>query len=191
MTRTSVVLALSLLLPPAAVLAHGGEDHGEKKPTVSVGEKAPSAGGAGDLFEVLVKYKPTPAGEATELKVFVADVKTNEPISGAEVELTFTGKGELRATPTSTDSPGIYLASVTFPADGELDAVVSVSRGEEADLITLGTVRAGVPPEAVAPHEHPGSGWWMTLAGVGVALVVGITFVLLRTRRRPREVPYA
>lgn len=194
MRRASVYLALSLLLIPATALAHGGEDHSEKRPAANVAERAPSASGMGDLFEALIKYTPAPAGKPTELKVFIADARTNEPVSGAEVELTFTGKGEFKATPTATSSAGIYVASVRFPSEGDFDAVASVSRGEEVDLIALGAVRAGIPPEAVPPHEHSVSPWWMALAGVGVLLVSSVTFVLIRSfraRRRRQEVSNA
>ena len=188
--RVAALLILSLLLAPASALAHGGEDHGEK-PAVNVGARAPSAGGVGDLFEVLIKYAPAPAGKPTELKVFVADAKTNEPVSGAEVEFTFTGKGEFKATPSATDSPGVYLASVTFPSEGDFDAVASVSHGEDVDLITLGAVHAGLQPEAIPSHAHSTSARLVVLAGTGLSLVAGITFVLirsLRSRRRAEEV---
>lgn len=192
MKRASRLAFLALLAAPAAALGHGGDDHGDKPAVTGGAERPPAAGGTGDLFEVVVKYAPAAPGKPTALRVFVADAATNEPVSGAEIELTFSASSEIKVIPKAADAPGVYLGSVVFASEGEVDAVASVSRGDDADLVTLGPVRSGLPPaSAIPPHDHPSVLRSHPILAAGAAAVAvgfgAIALVIRAARARSRR----
>jgi cobalt-zinc-cadmium efflux system membrane fusion protein len=189
----AVVLTLGLFLP-GLTWAHGGEDHGDAPPpTTATAEQGQAVGTTGETFEVLVKGPLAAPGAEVPFRVFVADTRTNAPIAGAAVELSFLGSSEVKSNATPTESPGIYAATVTLPAAGDWEVMASVNRGQEAEVLALGALKAGMAAEAPAePHAH-GFPWRSAvLAALGLALL-GVAAVwgsrrLTRSRRRSAEV---
>ncbi|MBI3893989.1 MAG: hypothetical protein HY303_20925 [Candidatus Wallbacteria bacterium] len=183
----AIVLLFWVALP-ALALAHGGEDHGDKPAPAASVARGPTAGVTGDLFEILVKYTPVVAGKPMELKVFVADPHTNEPVRDAQVELTLAGKTEVKAIAKPAPSPGFYTALVTLPGEGDYDTSASVTHGTDADFMALGAIHAGLPPAtAIPPHEHPAAGPGSDRIAAAVFLVVAILLGAARAARSSKR----
>lgn len=173
-----------LCLLASQVLAHGGEDHGEE-PRPAVGSAQGEAhvlGATGDVFEVVLEHPRHGEGGRTPLRVFVAEVDTNAPVSGAQVELTLTGPTLQKLTPRM-GSPGVYLAEAELPVGAEFAAAATVTRGEAMDVLALGTVHLE-PEESAAASGEPSPARW-PLAVVGGLGVLGlVAWGVARRRRR-------
>lgn len=195
MKRCKVALLLLASTLPGLAMAHGGDDHGAAKPAPTAMVNGVSAGAMGETFEVLVKAAESEPNEATALRVFVSDARTNAPLTGAEVELSFLGASEVKLPVTPSESAGLYTASATFPSEGSWEALATVRRGNATEVLSLGAWKV---EEAHVAHEeaaHEGSG---VKAGVLVLLAVGLAAAALwalrrtlRARREPKEVPNA
>jgi hypothetical protein len=189
----AAVLTLGLVLPGLS-WAHGGEDHGDAPPPPSAtAEQGQAAGTTGETFEVLVKGPLAAPGAELPFRVFVADTRTNAPIAGAAVELSFLGASEVKANAAPAGSPGIYAATVVLPAAGDWEVMASVSRGQEAEVLALGAIKAGMAAADPAEPRSHGFPWRSALlAALGLALLAvaavwgGRRFT--RSRRRSAEV---
>lgn len=194
MKQGKVALLLLASALPGLAAAHGGEDHGEKPaPTAQV--QGVSAGAMGDTFEVLVKAAESEPNEATALHVFISDARTNAPLKGAEVELSFLGASEVKLPATPSGSEGIYEASTTFPSEGQWEAMATVRRGSATEVLSLGPWKV---EEAHHEHEEAEHGRVGVRTGVFALLGLGVAGAALwtvrrmkKTRREPREVPDA
>lgn len=172
-----------LCLLAAPVLAHGGEVHAEAPPPSSgaVRGELHVLGATGEVFEVVLEHPEHGEGGSTPLRVFVADVDTNAPIAGAQVELTLTGPTLQKLAPRM-DSPGVYLAEAELPVGAEFAAVATVTRGEAVDVLALGVVHLE-PEVSAAAHEHHHEEWPLAVAGLVGVLALGAWAVARRTRR--------
>ncbi len=177
-----------LCLLGARVLAHGGEEHGDTpRPAVgAVQGETHVLGATGDVFEVVLEHPRHGEGGKTPLRVFVAEVDTNAPVSGAQVELTLTGPTSQKLMPRM-DSPGVYLTEAELPVGAELAAVTTVTRGEVVDVLALGTVHLEPEEESTASSGARSSSRW-PLAVVGSLGVLAIVAWGV-TRRRRRRAP--
>lgn len=196
MKRSKVALLLLASTLPGLAAAHGGDDHGEAKPAVTAMVNGVSAGAMGETFEVLVKAAESEPKEATALRVFLSDARTNAPLTGAQVELSFLGASEVKLPATPSESPGVYTASATFPSEGSWEAMATVRRGEATEVLSLGAWKVEEAHHAEhEEHENEGLG---AKAGVFALLGLGVLGAALwalrrtlRARREPREVPHA
>lgn len=193
MKRWKAALLVLAGAVPGLAGAHGGEDHGGARPAPAAMVQGLSAGAMGETFEVLVKAPESEPREATALRVFVSDARTNAPLQGAEVELSFLSASEVKLAATPSDSAGIYTASATFPSEGDWEAMATVRRGSETEVLSLGAWK-------VAPHVHadePASGLRTKaplLAVLGAGAVGAGLWTVMRTqrsRRRAQEVSNA
>ncbi|MDY7227131.1 hypothetical protein [Hyalangium rubrum] len=180
MRRWSFVLSA---LMAATALAHGGEEHAGDAPAVaSTQGEMHVLGASGEVFEVVLKHPAHGEGGKTPLRVFVAELDTNAPVAGAQVELTLTGPTTQALAP-KMESPGVYRAEAELPVEAEFAAVATVTRGQTVDVLALGTVHLEHEEEAAGSHAGGASGPWL-LAGVGlVALALGAWAVARRARR--------
>jgi hypothetical protein len=187
MRTATFVLAL---VAPLAAMAHGGEDHGAPPPpsatSGSEASRAESPGGLGELFEVLLKHDTATATVPVDLRVYVADARTNAPVESAVVALTFVGVGETQVKVEKPSGPGVYATAVTFPREGEYEAVAHVTHEGKVDLVTLGTVQVLPMTRGEVPQPGrnvPGAVW-----GVATIAVVAVVISLkMRARRRESQ----
>lgn len=168
----------------SAALAHGGDEHGDAPLVVASPQgELHVLGASGDVFEVVLKHPEHGEGGKTPLRVFVAELDTNAPVSGAQVELTLTGP-TMQALRPKMDSPGVYLAEADLPVGAEFAAVATVTRGDTVDVLALGSVH--LEPEAAAVGARSGAGSWgwilAAVAGLG-GLALGAWGLARRTRR--------
>lgn len=110
-----VVTALIFALAGAAN-AHEGHDHGAPPPPVST-TIAPRVEAASTTFEAVV------VARGTEMQVFIDSFATNEPVTGAAVEID-TPTGILAGTETE---PGVYAFAAPWVASpGSYDLAITV-----------------------------------------------------------------
>jgi hypothetical protein len=181
MRALSCVLICLLAAP---VLAHGGEEHGEATPSAvgSARDETHVLGATGDVFEVVLEHPEHGEGGKTPLRVFVAEVDTNAPVSGAQVELTLTGPTLQKLTPRMS-SPGVYLAEADLPLGAEFAAVTTVTRGETVDVLALGTVHVEPEESPAASAESSPSRWPLAVVG-GLGILGLVAWSVARRRRR-------
>ncbi|WP_224364930.1 hypothetical protein [Hyalangium versicolor] len=176
-------LCLLCWMVAAPALAHGGEEHGEASPPVaSARGDAHVLGATGDVFEVVLEHPEHGEGGRTPVRVLVAETDTNAPVLGAQVELTLTGPSVQKLAP-KMDSPGVYLADAELPVGAEFAAVVTVTRGDAVDVLSLGMVHLEPEEHASAQGSGASKTWLLALAaGVGLAGIGAWT--LARRMRR-------
>jgi hypothetical protein len=142
-----------------------------------------STSATGDLYQLLLKYEPVPAGQPTAFIVSVRDLQSGAPITGAAVELRLVNAhAELRPSLPPTAEPGNYTATVTFPVDGDYETVAQVTRNGEIDLVLLETVRVGALPGTAAGAAH--ARLQQILLGAVVLFILGMLTLSLVTYRR-------
>lgn len=180
--RKLLLAWLLLAVLSCAASAHEGETHdapGVPPPVAGPGLEAREV--SSELYEVLLKYPPLAPGEKTRLRVFVSEYATNAPVAGAAVEVEM---GDLKATAAPGAAPGVYEAEVTFPAAGTYEPVVSISRGDASDLLTLPEIAVAAAPGPLA--RAPG---WLIPAAVTVGAALIVLLLILRWRRGARWLP--
>ncbi len=184
--RTMAVTAL-VALSFSLVVAHGGEDHGEKKTASTVLPVGYySAEAISDKYEVLIKYASLKQGEAAELTLFLSNVITNLPISGARLKLSNPDDAAQTFLISQADS-GIYAIHTEF-SNGSKPASLQISIDGVlgADLIQVSGMAFGEEKHAVAIAESAPA--WLQLksiVAIVIALVLGLIVGLL-LRRKPK-----
>ena len=125
---------------PSLVFAHGGEDHGDAKPSVTVGI-GPRLAIQSDQFWIVVV--PT-AKDGGKLQIHLSDAVTNGSIVGAQIEVT---RGE--ATSKAMQVKGFYEVAAPFVSTpGHYDLTLAVNAGDRSDLL-IGTLDIPEPPTIV------------------------------------------
>ncbi|MEP7217293.1 MAG: hypothetical protein ABI876_00170 [Bacteroidota bacterium] len=197
----SAIITLLALLPCGVMRAHGGEDHGEAKPA------PPSAPGASasqlttdavtDQFELLLKYAPPVIGKNATLRFFLADYATNRPMERGTFSLSFKPAGVTIVRPPMMTSPGVYDATVVFPADTIYSLVATVNAEQRTDFMEVRNIYSGTHATTfLAEHSgaaQPGTSdtvavagpnsWWVVVAVIlAVALAAALTMLFIRRK---------
>jgi hypothetical protein len=179
-----ILCCVLLCLLAAPVLAHEGEEHGEA-PRPAAGStqgESHALGATGDVFEVVLEHPRHGEGGKTPLRVFVADVDTNAPVSGVQVELTLTGPTVQKLMPRMS-SPGVYQAEADLPVGAEFAAVATVTRGETVDVLALGTVHLEPEEPTASNGAHASVLWALAVVG-GIGILRLAAWGVARRRRR-------
>lgn len=129
-------------------------------------------GGEGSVFQAVL----VPDDGRTIL--YVADIDTNAPVTGASVEIEAAG-WQGGAAPTKTD--GVYALAWEPPPDGA-DVTLMISGGGKDDLVLVQAVGRKAPdaPESAKDRVLLG---WKTLGGAGAVLLVGGIALARRVRK--------
>jgi len=166
------IVAVVLFAMALSAYGHGDEDHGAAPPPVTQ-SMAPRAVAATGDFEVVAVL------EDKHLVVYVDRFASNEPVTGAKVEIE--GGGLLGVAAES--APGTYLlnlAAVMAPAKHGL--TISIEAGDSADLLTATLDTSSAAPAAA--HAHYWSEW--IVWGLAALLLLA-SGALLAARRRKRK----
>ncbi len=186
------MLTAWIALSFAVVYAHGGEDHGEKKPTSTVIQVGYySAEAISDKYEVLIKYGSLEPGKAAELTLFLSDANSNLPISGAQLKCSNPDDAAQTFLLTPTDS-GIYAIHTQF-SNGSKPAKIQITIDGAlgADLIEVSEIAFGEVKHPVAVEENAPS--WLQLKSIlaiVLALILGLVVGML-IKRKPKVVRIA
>ena len=190
--RTSLVLLWlgAIALAPLGALAHGDEDHGEKKsPAASGAIAGPRFEAHSDLFEVVGTV------ERDQLTITVDRYASNEPVRDAKVEVEV-GSAKGIASPVPDGSYSFKNAALAQAASAPVTLPVSltITAGKDADLLAaeltigavgaVGAVAAG-DAHAADAHADERPRWWLP-AGASVLLLI-VALVVWRARSRARS----
>jgi len=182
----------TLNLSPATVFAHGGEEHGEKKPaTVTPGANMiVHVARAGD-FEVVIKHAPVEPDKEMVARVFVNRFATNEPVSGAKAIVTLTSDGgapvELTAAAGST--PGMYEVKLPPLPKGQYKLAARIDSNGETQTASLSALDVAPKPVTATGTIAAWARTALIVLGMLVALgVIGfIGLVIYRASRASRR----
>jgi hypothetical protein len=188
--RALLVLGFQVLVIGGAI-AHEGHDHDAPPPPVSTTVAPRMESSTNDLELVAV------AG-ASEVTIFLDSFRTNEPITGAAIDVDAAGE-TLTAEPAGE---GVYVVKPKWSGTpGSYDLAVTVQAGELIDILT-GTLVIPSPAAKPAPPEALLGGFippafaetvrariamadaalWAVGGG---AFIAGLLVALLFRRRRP------
>jgi len=182
----TILITTSLTLIGFVAVAHGGEDHGEKKEeSKPTGKSWFTVNSVSDNFEVVLRYEPFEAGEHAEMKLFVSDYETNTAIDNARIEITCIEDGDLKFKVTQHE-PGIYHVEATFLENKEYNLVANISGFGKADLMILESVDVGKKIMLDDEHSHDQSPWfnWKAMLLLFVGLVAGAVITRLIGRNK-------
>lgn len=169
----------------ASLFAHGGEDHGEKKPEKVTGKSYFTVNSVSDVFEMVLRYQPIETGHGTAMTLFVSDFETNIPVDSAKIEITCPDDEKLKFIVEQTDK-GIYKIGGTFPENKKYSLVVNISDGDNADLMTLEGIEVGKElAEVEEAHTEASFFSWQTIGTFlgGIIFTVLSLWLLMRKKR--------
>lgn len=166
----AAVCTLALLASPT--LAHEGESHGGPAVSSVVRDAQHVLAATGDVFEVVLKHPEHSDTPKTLVRIWVAETETNAPVSGAQVELTLTGGTVQKLSPRML-SAGVYEAEALLEPETEWAAVVTVTRGNDVDVLALGTVHLEEDHDTSSATGATGSWRWGAVGGASLLAVIG------------------
>lgn len=167
--RTVVLLLAGLLLPPWAVQAHEGHDHGPPEPAPPP-QAAPRTVAESEDFELVAVL------EGSGLTLYLDRHASNEPVAGALVEVE---SGALKAQ-AKERAAGVYiLDGEVFGRPGSHPLTLTIQAGETLDLLAATLVVPAAPPAAADTPRWPNWG-----IGLGLLGLVGLVGAVWRWRRR-------
>jgi hypothetical protein len=178
MTRYVVACLLAFALTPAApAWAHGGEDHdhGVPAPTATKATSGTTSRAAtSEQFELVLTLDVAQTGADRHAHLYLSDYATNAPVSGAKVQVEW--GHELVTAATATQQPGVYAATVRFPAAGDYAPLVTVGAKGQDDLLTLDAIPVSGPAQGQGNSA-------LLLGGGAILLATGAAWWW---RQRPR-----
>lgn len=184
-TQAFFLFTLALLSSSPQVWAHAGEDHSDGQTTQQTTQGNFSISGSGEVYELTVAYKVFEKGENVALRLFVANVETNKPVSDATLKLTLTGPQlDLELSPAPVEaSPGEYGVEVSVPEDADYSFLVEISTSEEFDLFSVDGF-SPPPPSAQEVELLPKSSLFSRYFMLGGFVLVVIVAYMLGARER-------
>ncbi len=185
MRKLIITLAVLFMLMRAFVpglMAHGGEDHGEEQKTFTTTAYF-SSEKSSEKYEVLLKYGELEPGKEVHLKLFVSNVISNEPISGAKIKLSNPDQETQRFEVVEKEA-GIYEVHTVFPKKGTYSLNVFLDAVSGADLIKLSGIETGkaLPQSEIDGLENVSSGNFSYLY-ILLALLAGLLLGLFIRRK--------
>ncbi len=164
---------------PTALLAHGGEDHGDQKPKSTSNAKGVISHSTrlGDL-ELMVKHPAMEPDKSTTGVLFITKFETNEPfkLADAKVEVESASGAIFNATVVAGEQAGTY--NLTFPAmpAGVYKMRTNVSHDGETDTATF----SGIDVKPAASTAEGETSWFTRLViGIIFSFVVFLLFGLV------------
>lgn len=181
MTDIRAVLVFIVIfssLPPTAVRADAGHDHGSPAATGVVGNAVPRIEAQSDLFEIVGVV------EGGAMKIFLDRYATNEPVLDAKIEI---DGGALKGTAQASPDGTYAFRHDALTRPGQFPITFTIVAGTDTDLLagelviadpSAATARAGVDPW----RER----WWWV--GGGILLLTGIASAWRMRRQRSRGI---
>ena len=165
--------------------AHGGEDHSEDKTKTGNSTSTYfSTENSSAIYEVLLKYGELNKNDDAHITLYLSNVNTNKPISGAKLQIVNTADKEQKITIIEKDS-GIYELETKFSDEKSHSFNITINAGLGADLIQLSHIEVGkklyIAHEELTKSSHP----FFSLANIItiiVTLMVGLIIGLFLKR---------
>lgn len=172
----ALILAPAL---PAALNAHGNDDHGAAKAAAppTGGLRVASAGS--DRFEVVLKAPAGPLGKPVAARLYLSDTESNVPVAGAKVTVEVPDQA-IKIIASPEQDAGIYAFALIAKDAGHFDALVTIepAGAGEPDLLPVTGLELG----PVAGERQWHFSRWI-VAGVLLLLAVLAVAGVARIRR--------
>ena len=197
----SKVNALAMLLVFAAMLtsgttvfAHGGEDHGDKKPaTVSQGTNMiVHVARAGD-YEVVIKHAPVEPDKEMVARVFVTRFATNEPVTSIKPIVTLTSENgaQVEVAGVASATPGMYEVKLPPLPKGQYKLAARIDYNGDTKTASLSALEVAPQPvtaiSTIAAWARTTLIVLGTLVGLGFMGFIGIViYRAVQASRRER-----
>lgn len=170
--KAVVLIAFFLLFAAPTAFGHGDEDHGAPAPVPSQ-TVSPRATTASESFEAVAVL------EDGKLALYLDRFASNEPVSGAKVEIEGGGLSGL----ATESSPGVYVMNAAAITPSKHPLTITVEAGDDIDLLSA-VLDASLPQAGAAPVSSGKNGAiWL-----GLALLAGGMLWLVRRKRQEKGV---
>lgn len=139
----------------AAGHAHGPDGH-EHAPEAEVKTAQITVWTNG--YEIFAEHTPPVAGRGTRFITHISELQTGRARSSGGVKFVLRhGTTSFDHPQARPERPGIYIPAITFPKEGDWEALVIVpgQTHEGNAMIGLGTIRVFATDEAAAKAEYP------------------------------------
>ena len=163
-----------LCLIPAIALAHGDEDHGEKPPVAASSTASPRFEAHSDLFEVVGVV------EHDQLTITVDRYASNEPVRDAKVEVEV---GSVKGIASPSPDGSYTFRNALFVKAGTLPVSLTVSAGQDADLLAGDLTIGATATPADDAHAVERPRWWMPAGIAALLLIAALAVWRMRSRR--------
>lgn len=144
---------LSLGLLPTAILAHGGEDHGDTKPQTQTTAKGTVSKTArlGE-FEVLIKYSQLEPDAAAHAQLFITKYETNDAVTGAGLNVEIESEnGSVTAVPVEKGGEtGTYALNIPALPEGAYTLRAKLDVEGKSNTATFAGVRVEHPQAEIS-----------------------------------------
>jgi len=181
-------ILILLLLIPALVFAHGGEDHGDAKKEGAKPAAYFSSEAVSDVYELLAKYQPLLPGKEATLKLFVSDFNTNVPVDSATLQIAVADNPNIKLVVTQIDK-GVFEVKGIFPDKKSYNLTVSINSSLGPDLILLNEIAVGKELEKSVAAIHADTHWYQSTWFFGITgLLVGLLLMFFVMKRTDRKV---
>ena len=165
MTRLLALLAACL---PSLAWAGPGDDHGPKTTASSTQAAAPRFGTHTDAFELVGVL------EGTTLVLYLDRYATNEPVTGARIEIE---GGPIKGTAAAAEDGTYRIAAAALAAPGKHLMTFTITKDAEADLLE-GALDVAAPA-ATDPHGFHVLDYWL-YGLIALIALSGVGFLVLR-----------
>ena len=170
----STLIFLTMLLLPALVHAHGGEDHGDQAAAPAVAADHPRFEAKSPDVELVAELH----GET--LALYADRYASNEPILGAKIEI----EGENHKAVAQAAPDGSYRAATPWLARPGKHELVVTLQADKLDDLLVGVLET--PAAVTAPQQRENR--YALLGGAGLlALLVASAVVRLAMRRKGKS----
>ena len=173
LSRVVALLTLvAIAAAPRQALAGPGHDHGAEAPVVA-GEAAPRTEAHSELFEFVGVLQEVEGGHA--LLIYLDRYTTNEPVEAAIVEVEVGGQS---ATAEPQPDGTYVLRARWLNQAGRHDLTVSITAGDEADLLAASLMLPDETPAAAVAATDPRARLQAALGDRRGPLTAGLGFLL-------------
>ncbi len=177
------VLLLYFLTSMGKILAHEGEDHGQKQKTQATASYF-SSENSSEKYEVLIKYGALVPEKDEHFTLFISDVNTNLPIAGTKIKISNLDDAR-QIFEVSAKEAGIYEVHTQFSQKKSNKLNISIDAKEGADLIQVANIETGkeLPLANTDGAKKESSFGVMNIVYVAIALFIGLGIGLFMRRK--------
>ncbi|MEY9594161.1 cobalt-zinc-cadmium efflux system membrane fusion protein [Bradyrhizobium yuanmingense] len=156
----------SLVFALSGAFGHEGHDHGDAEKTAVVSSAYPRIAARSELYEIVGILKDG------RLSVFIDDAATNEPVSGAALQVTIGDSAPIEA---SSQEDGVYTAPIPKGTpSGSVEVIFSINASRGNDLL----VDSFIPRAEARPAEQKHAPGWLlsTRAAIAASVLAALGF---------------
>lgn len=173
----AAIIVIASMAFATTAFAGEGHDHGDAAP-VATGAGSPRVSSHSDLFELVGIV------DAGAMTIYLDRYATNEPVTGAKVEVEVGAAGGVAKGVATPQADGTYrFEHAVFKEAATLSVSFTVVAGSESDLLAGDLT---LPDPRAAHHDDHAARPWLrwTAYAAGALTLLAVAAVLVRRQRR-------